>query len=81
MRGRLALARIGSSLPLEVPVDGVALHRTAPRSTHRADDNFPVPEEGYEDRIRLFYEDSERKRFEVNVVEREACYATKEGIN
>jgi hypothetical protein len=50
----LALARIGSSLPLEVLIGAAALHKIAPRSTHRADDDFLV-EEGFEGRIRLFY--------------------------
>lgn len=28
----------------EIPIDGAALHRIAPRSTHRAGDSFPVSE-------------------------------------
>lgn len=76
MRGHLTLARIGGSLPLEVPIDGAALHETAPRSAHRADDDFLVSEGGCEGRIWLFYKNSERKRFGVGAVGREACYAT-----
>ena len=57
----LALARIGGSLPLEVPIDAVALHEIAPRSAHRADDDFLALEGDYEGRIRLFYENLERK--------------------
>lgn len=44
MRGHLALARIGSPLPMEVLIDGAALHEIAPRTEHRADDDFLVLE-------------------------------------
>ena len=45
MRGHLALARIGDSLPLEV-LNGIAtLNEVAPRSVHRADDDFPASRE------------------------------------
>lgn len=56
MQGHLTLARIGGSLPLEVPIDGAALHKIAPRSAHRADDDFLASEGGSEARIKLFYE-------------------------
>jgi hypothetical protein len=79
VRGHLALARIGSSLPMEVLIDGVALHKIAPRSAHRADDDFLVLEGGRESMIRLFYKNSERKRLEVDAMGREACYATTQG--
>ena len=79
MRGHLALAWIGGSLPLEVPIDGAALHEIAPCSARRADDDFLVLEGGCEGRIRLFYKNSERKRLEVGAVGREACYATTQG--
>ena len=61
----LPLARIRSLLLLEVPIGGAALHETAPRSAHRADDDFLVVGGGYEAKIRLFYKYSERKRLEV----------------
>ena len=44
MRGHRALARIGGSLPLEVPIDGAALYEIAPRNALRADDDFLAPE-------------------------------------
>jgi hypothetical protein len=50
----LALARIGGSLPLEVPIDGAVLHEIAPRSAYRADNNFLVLEGGCEGKIMLF---------------------------
>ena len=40
MRGHLALARIGDSLPLEVPIDVGTLHEFARDSAHKADDDF-----------------------------------------
>jgi hypothetical protein len=76
VRGHLALAQIGGSLPLEVPINGAVLHKIAPRSAHRAGDKFLVLKEGCAARIRLFYKISERKRLEVGAVGREACYAT-----
>jgi hypothetical protein len=79
VRGHLALARISSSLPLEVLIDGAALHEIAPRSAHRANDNFLVLKEGRESRIRLFYQNLERKGLEVGAVGREAYYATTQG--
>lgn len=42
VRGRRVLASIGGSLPLEVPIGGTALHEIAPRSAHRADNDFTV---------------------------------------
>jgi len=54
MRGHLALAWIGSSLLLEVPIDGAALHETAHRSAPRANNDFLVSERGCECRISLF---------------------------
>ena len=59
MRGHLALARIGDSLPLEVLIDGAALRKIAPRSAHRADNDFLASEGGSEARTRLFYDNSE----------------------
>jgi hypothetical protein len=44
VRGYLALDRVSGSLPLEVLIDGVALHEIAPRSAHRADNDFLVLE-------------------------------------
>jgi hypothetical protein len=64
-RDHLALAHIGSSLPLEVPIDRAALHKIAPRSAHRADDDFLVLEGGFTARIRPLYNKPERKRLEV----------------
>ncbi|KAF2463150.1 uncharacterized protein BDR25DRAFT_363058 [Lindgomyces ingoldianus] len=61
-------AWIGGLLLLEVPIDRAALHETARRSAHRADDDFLVLEGGCEGRIRLFYKNSERKRLEVGAV-------------
>jgi len=60
VQGHLALARIRVSLPLEVPSDMVALHEFVPDSAHRADDNFRALEGGFEAKIRLLYENSER---------------------
>jgi hypothetical protein len=40
MRDHLALARIGNSLPLEIPIDMAALHEIVPCSAHRAGYNF-----------------------------------------
>jgi hypothetical protein len=79
VQGYLALARISSSLLLEVLIDGAALHEIAPRSAHRANDDFLVLEESCESRIRLFYKNLELKRLEVSAVGREACYATTQG--
>jgi hypothetical protein len=79
VRGRLALARIGGSLPLEVPIDGAALHAIAPRNAHRADNDFLVLEGGCAARINVFYKISERKRLRIGAVRREACYATTQG--
>lgn len=79
MRGYRALARIGDSLPLEVPFNGAALHEIAPRNAHRADDDFLISEGGYKGRIRLFYKNSERRRLEIGAIRREAYYATTEG--
>jgi hypothetical protein len=56
-----------------------ALHKFAPRSAHRADDNFLVLEGGCEGRIRLFYKNSEQKRLEVGALGREVCYAAIQG--
>lgn len=55
MRSHLALARVGDSLPLEVPIDAAALHEITPRSAHRADDDFLDSEGGSGARTRLFY--------------------------
>jgi hypothetical protein len=79
VRGYLALARIGGSLPLEVPIDGAALHEIAPRSAHRANDDFLVLEGCCKGRIRLFYKNLERKGLKLSAVGREACYATTQG--
>jgi hypothetical protein len=79
VRSYLSLARIGGSLPLEVLIDGVALHEIAPRSAHRADNDFLVLEGGCAARINVFYEISERKRLRIGTVRREACYATTQG--
>lgn len=70
MRGRRALASIGGSLPLEVPVGGAALHEVAPRSVYRADDDLTVLQGGFEGRMKLFYKKSDRKRLEVGAVRR-----------
>ena len=56
MRGHRALARIGDSLPLEVPIDVATLHEIALRSAHRADNDFLALEGGSKAQIRLFYE-------------------------
>jgi hypothetical protein len=79
VRGHISLARISGSLPLEVPIDGAALHEMAPRSAHRADNDFLVSDGGCEGRIRLFYKNSERKELEFSAVGREVCYATTQG--
>ena len=79
MRGYLVLARIGGSLPLEVLIGGAALYEIAPRSAHRADDDFLESEEGREGRTRLFYKKPERKRLDIGAVGREACFATTQG--
>lgn len=79
MRGHLALARIGSLLPLEVLINVAALHRIALRSAHRVNDNFLVSEGGCEGRIRLFYKNLERKRLKVSAVGREACFTITQG--
>ncbi|KAF2463152.1 uncharacterized protein BDR25DRAFT_363060 [Lindgomyces ingoldianus] len=47
------LARISGSLPLEVPIDRAALHETARRSAHRADDDFMVSEGGCEGAVQI----------------------------
>jgi len=60
VRGHFALARIRVSLPLEVPVDMAALHEFARDSAHKGDDDFRALEGGFEAKIRLFYENSER---------------------
>ena len=54
MRDHRALAGIGGSLPLEVPIDRAALHENAPRSAHRANNSFLILEGGRKGRIRLF---------------------------
>jgi len=38
--GHLRLATIGDPLLLEVPIDAVVLHEIAPRSAHRANNDF-----------------------------------------
>ena len=68
MRSHLALARIGDSLPLEVPIDVAALHEFARDSAHKANDGFQAPEGGFEARIRQFYKNSERKRLDVGAI-------------
>jgi hypothetical protein len=73
VRGHLALARIGDSLPLEVPIDAAALHEIAPGSAHRADDAFPASEGGSRVRTRPFYENLERWGLEVGAVGRGVC--------
>ncbi|XTI89134.1 hypothetical protein V2W45_1400510 [Cenococcum geophilum] len=78
-QSHLALARICGSLPLEIPIDMAALHDFARDSAHKADVGFRAPEGGFEARIRLFYENSERKRLDVGAVGRVVCHATKEG--
>jgi hypothetical protein len=55
VRGHLTLARIRVSLPLEVLIGVVTLHEIAPRSAHKANNNFLVLEGGCETRIRIFY--------------------------
>ena len=75
----LALARIGSSLPLEVPIDGAALHKIAPRSTRRADDDFVLSEGVFRNTIRLFYKNLGQKKLMVDAVGKEACFAIIQG--
>ena len=79
MRGYLVLARISSLLLLEVLINRAALHKIAPCSAHKANNNFLVLEGGCKGRIRLFYKNLERKGLKVSAVEREACYATTQG--
>jgi hypothetical protein len=59
VRGHISLARISGSLPLEVPIDGAALHEMAPRSAHRADNDLLLLEGGYTASMNLFYKKSE----------------------
>ena len=73
MRGHLALARIGDSLPLEVPIDMAALHEIAPCSAHRADDDFLASERDSRARTRPFFKNMERLGLEVGAVGREVC--------
>lgn len=61
MRNHLALARIGVSLPLGVPIDVATLHKFARNSAHKADDDFRASEGGSEAWTRLFYENLEDK--------------------
>jgi hypothetical protein len=75
----LALARVGDSLPLEVLIDAAALHEIAPRCVHRADDDFPASEGGSRVWTGLFYNNLERQRLKVGVLEMEVSSATKEG--
>jgi hypothetical protein len=75
-QSHLVLAGISSSLPPEVSIGGVALHEIAPRSTRRADDNFLLLEGGFEGRMKLFYKNPGLKRFKVDAVGKEACFAT-----
>jgi hypothetical protein len=79
VRGYLLLGRIGGSLPLEVLIDGAALHEIVSRSAHRADNDFLVLEGGYTARMNLFYKNSGRKRLTIGAVRREVCYATTQG--
>lgn len=55
MRGHRVFARIRNSLPLEVLIDRVALHKIAPYSAYKVNNDFLVLEKGFEGRIRLFY--------------------------
>lgn len=52
--GHRALAWIGGSLPLEVPIDGAPLHEIVPRSAHRTDNGFIVLKRDYKSMTRLF---------------------------
>jgi hypothetical protein len=54
----LTLAKIGDSLPLEVPIDVATLYKFARDSEHKADNDFRALEEGSKARARLFYENS-----------------------
>lgn len=60
-RSYLVLAGFSGSLPPEVLISGVALYKTAPRSTGRADDDFLLLERGFKGRIRLFYKNLGKK--------------------
>jgi hypothetical protein len=42
VRDYRTLVRIRDLLPLEVPINGAALHEIAPRRVHRANNNFLV---------------------------------------
>lgn len=64
---------------MEVPIDVAALHEIAPRSAHKADDDFLVLEGGREGRIKLFYKNLGQKKLRVGAVGREACFATTQG--
>ena len=73
MRGHLALARIGDSLPLEVPIDVAALHEIASGSARRADDDLLASEGGSRVRTEPFYENLERWGLEVGAVGSGVC--------
>jgi len=60
VRRYLPLARIGDSVPPEVPIDIAVLHEIAPCNAYRADDDFPPPEGGSGAWARSFYKNSER---------------------
>jgi hypothetical protein len=60
MRGHLALARIGSSVLLEVLIDIAALHEIAPYSAHRANNNLLLLEGGSRAQTGSFYKNLEQ---------------------
>lgn len=53
------LAKIGDSLPLEVPIDVATVYKFACDSENKADNDFRALEEGSKARARLFYKNSE----------------------
>ena len=76
VKERILLVTCNSSLPLEVLIDGVALHEIVLCGAYRANNNFLVLEGGFTARIRLFYKKLERKRLRVGARRRKAYYAT-----
>jgi hypothetical protein len=79
--GHLRLARIGDSLPLEVPIGIATLHQFPRDSAHKAEDDLQASEQGFRASTRPFYESPERKRRGVGAEGWEVCYATREGAS
>ena len=80
MWGRLALVRIGVSLPLEVPSDIATLHGFAHDNAHRANNNFQVSEAGSKARTRLFYKNLEQQGLKVSAVGRKVYCVVKKKL-